>query len=107
MSWLRPRWYIAPFGGGMTLGSVRPHVFVDPREPDPICTNCGAACSNGGFDFDSGYECIDCGDATYANRKRPLARRIGWRIEAVLRLDDLYWWYCERFGKRVYQSPQV
>jgi hypothetical protein len=103
-TWLHPRWYIAHWGG-MVLTSVRPHHFTNPDDPDPICTECDAVCEMGGYDLDTGYLCFKCGDAKPRPKVTWLKRHVAFPIQGAT--DWLYWWYCKRFGERIYHDQQA
>lgn len=104
-SWLHPRWYVTHIGPSLVAGSPWPGSglqAVEPGTPDPTCSVCGIPCDAGGFDLPVGYMCIEHGRQWHDENPAPrptLLQRLWEPLDS--RLDDTYWWYACRFGKRV------
>lgn len=99
--WIRPRWYVTHAGDIAFGGPFRDSVRVS-HEPDeaPTCSVCGVACPTGGYDLDAGYMCVEHGSAWHD--AHPVT---GWHKlaqSAGIRIDNLYFTYAKRFGKRVH-----
>jgi len=106
--WLRPKWYVLDTGGGGWIGSAVPGTVSRLAETVPAnCTDCGIDLGRSWCELPSGPSCRACRDARWPfieppAWKRPLlavVHRTIWPLSSAV--DRLYWWHCERFGKRV------
>jgi hypothetical protein len=104
-NWLRPKWYVTDFGG-FYGGSAYPDSMTrvgEDRRSEYVCVACGADKwdDGGGYRDPGGFHCTTCQD-----RLHPFVPLRGWRKnleDADIALDNLYFGYCARFGKRVYR----
>lgn len=109
-NWLHPRWYIKVAPPFRFEGVYPDSVEVTGNSEPVICAECGvdAMESYGAASTYNGVTlCPDCDEAKRLAEppvKPPswITRRIIWKTRE--RVDQFYWWYCKRFGERIYQE---